>query len=242
MSRPRFFSSRPLTQLLDMSRLVVVLLMLPLAVTAGTCLDGTTSMIAGSNLVVEIVGPKATIYPPLSSGQPDRNAFSLGLDMTMITERRRGGLNGDPNQPTNDICFAPMNSFSDPSVTPLSDHWHGTQCGDLVKYVNLTEFDCSTREFTAYPLPGVQVKSVELTMAHESSPFTFVALFELPNANATKATYSNTTYSNGTVYSTHYRYAPSPSRPVAARQILPPPTTFPPLAGCLCLPLRGLTF
>ena len=190
-----------------MARLVVVLLLLPLAVIAGTCLDGSTSMISGSNLVVEINGPKATIYPPLPSGQPDRKAFSLGLEVTMVTERIRGPLNGDPNQPTSQICNTPLNSFRDSSVTALSDYYLGSKCGDLVKYIDLSEFDCSTRSFKTYPSAGVEVETVELSMTQEGSPFTFVALFELPNANATKATYSNTTYTNGTAYSTYYRYA-----------------------------------
>lgn len=189
-----------------MSRLVVLLLLLPLSVLAGTCQDGTVWTISGSNLVVEVIGSRATIYPPLPNGQPDRGAFSLTLEVTMVVERVR-----DTQAPN--TCTAPLNSFKDASITPLSPTYGSDTCGEIVRYANLTDYDCTGRFFTAHPSTGVDVDTVELRMSHPSDDFVFVALFEVPNVNATKTTYQDTTYTNGTVYSSEYRYAMDASKP-----------------------------
>lgn len=156
--------------------------------------------------MVEITGPNATIYPPLPNGQPNRKAFSFTIDLTMVTERVRGPVNGDPNQSKNDICYTPLSATGDPSLTPLSPFYRNKPCGELVKYIALDDYDCDATEYETFPAAGVVVKTVKLRMSHADNPFVYIAIFEVPNANLTKQTYSDTTFTNGTVYSSHYRY------------------------------------
>lgn len=181
-------------------------ILLPLSVWAGTCRNAQSTAIGGENLVVEVVGPNATIYPPLANGEPNKKSFSFTIDLTMVTERVRGPLNGDPQQSTNDICYTPLSSTGDPTLTPLSEFYRGKPCGELVKYVDLADYDCEADDYETFPAAGVVVKTVKLRMSHPDNPFVYIALFEVPNANLTKETYSDTTHTNGTIYSTYYRY------------------------------------
>lgn len=189
-----------------MSRLFLLLLLLPLSAMAGTCLDGKTWTLAGENLVVEIVGPKATIYPPLPGGRPDRGAFSLAIDLTVVVERVRGDTFGNPDPSTNEICWTPLSTWRDPDATPLSEYYRNGKCGDVVKYVNLTDYNCDAISYIAKPAPGLEVSTVKLSMTHPGDPFVYLAIFEVPNVNATKATWNDTTHTNGSLYSTFYKY------------------------------------
>ena len=193
-----------------MLRVAFLLFLLPLCVLAGTCLNGQTWLIPGANLVVEVVGGSATIYPPLPDGKPDRNSFALKVELTMIVERERFVPPNTPNPSTNDICYTPLASFPADVTMPLGDFYKGKPCGRIVKYANLTDYDCAGEVITSEPAPGVKVHAVKVTMSHPSQPLVFVSLFELPNANLTKQSWSNTTYTNGTLYSTHYRYVDLP--------------------------------
>lgn len=179
---------------------VVCLLLLPCVVLGGNCSSQAPLLIPGENMMIEITGSTTTLFPSVK-GAPDRDSFSLSAVLFMVVERER--LGNLTLEVTNDVC--PFPKFEG---DPLGDSYKGDPLPPIVKYEDITDYDCYTTDYIATPEngEGAQVRTIKVVMTRPSSNFRFTSLFELPNKSFIKKAYNETQYSNGVPYITRYRY------------------------------------
>lgn len=145
------------------------------------------------------------IYPPSAKSPFDPDYFTVSIGVSNLVERLRFNTTSPV---TNDICYAPMSSFRKSGLTPFDTTYLDRPCGEIVRTANMSDFNCEIEKFTATPPLGNGAK-VETVRVNMSNPLTsaYVLLdLEIPNANFPKEIINNTAFTNGTIYSSYYRY------------------------------------
>jgi hypothetical protein len=151
----------------------------------------------GDNMAVVVSGGVALIYPVIN-GVPSPDSFSLRTQLIMTVERLRDS--NFPGNPNRECIYAKKGD-------PLATTGEGETFGEILGYIDITEFDCYLDNYTVNYGLGRLVDTVRVTFSQNGSSLHHVAYFEISNADFVKKRYNDTTYTHGKVYEVKYTYA-----------------------------------